>query len=129
MSQIRVNDIRDSAGNNSSTPSQIYNGRAKIWVNFNGVGTVAIRDDYGVNSVSDNGGGDYTVNFSTAFSDNDYVILGCAGSTDSPTPSSGMTAVTIKQGVPLATGSARLSTNYQNGGVHDQDTTCVAAFR
>ena len=73
MSQIRVNDIRDSGGGNSSTPAQIFSGRAKAWVNFNGSGTVGIRDDFNVNTIGDNGLGDYTVNFSTALADSDYV--------------------------------------------------------
>lgn len=74
MSQIRVNDIRDSAGGNSSTPSEIANGRAKVWVNWNGAGTVAIRADYGVNSITDNDTQQYTVNFDTAFSDANYCV-------------------------------------------------------
>jgi hypothetical protein len=40
----------------------------KAWVNFNGSGTLAINSDAGVSSVTDNGTGDYTVNFDTAFS-------------------------------------------------------------
>tara|TARA_R100000700_G_scaffold30824_1_gene37849 strand:- start:257 stop:646 length:390 start_codon:yes stop_codon:yes gene_type:complete len=45
---------------------------AKAWVNFNGTGTVAIRDDFNVSSISDNGTGDYTVNFSNSFSNANY---------------------------------------------------------
>jgi len=76
MSQIRVNDIRDSAGSNSSTPSQIYSGRAKAWVNFNGSGTVAIRDDFNVNTITDNATGNYTINFSSALSNANYTAAG-----------------------------------------------------
>ena len=79
MSQIRVNDITDSGGGNSSTPSQIRSGRAKAWVNFNGTGTVAIRSDYNVNTVSDNGTGLYTVNFSTAMPNASYAAVAAAG--------------------------------------------------
>jgi len=35
----------------------------KAWVNFNGTGTIAIRDSYNVTSLTDNGVGDYTVTF------------------------------------------------------------------
>ena len=35
-------------------------------MNFNGTGSVAIREDGNVSSITDNGTGDYTVNFSTA---------------------------------------------------------------
>lgn len=41
---------------------------AKGWVEFNGTGTLAIDDSYNVSSVTDNGTGDYTVNWATDFS-------------------------------------------------------------
>jgi hypothetical protein len=41
-------------------------GIAKAWVNFNGTGTVAINNSFNVSSITDNGTGDYTVNFTTA---------------------------------------------------------------
>jgi len=46
---------------------------AKAWCNFDGDGTVSIRGSYNVSSVTDNGTGDYTVNFSTAMSDTNFV--------------------------------------------------------
>lgn len=47
----------------------------RAWVNFNGTGTVAIRASGNVSSITDNGAGDYTVSFTTAMPDADYVIL------------------------------------------------------
>jgi len=44
----------------------------KAWVNFNGTGVVAIRDDFNVSSITDNGTGDYTVNFTNALDDANY---------------------------------------------------------
>jgi hypothetical protein len=44
----------------------------RAWVNFNGTGTVAIRASGNVSSISDNGTGNYTVNFSTAMPDANY---------------------------------------------------------
>jgi hypothetical protein len=44
----------------------------RAWVNFNGTGTVAIREDGNVSSITDNGTGDYTVNFTTAMPDANY---------------------------------------------------------
>lgn len=49
---------------------------AKAWVNFNGTGTVAIRDSYNVSSITDNGVGDYTINYGTALNNNNYAISG-----------------------------------------------------
>ena len=51
---------------------------AKAWVNFNGTGTVAIRDDFNVASITDNGTGDYTVNFTTAMANANYCLSGTA---------------------------------------------------
>ena len=48
----------------------------RAWVNFNGTGTVAIRASGNVSSITDNGTGDYTVNFTTAMSDANYVAVG-----------------------------------------------------
>lgn len=48
----------------------------KAWVNFNGTSTVAIRASYNVSSITDNGTGDYTVNFTTAMSDVNYSLVG-----------------------------------------------------
>jgi len=48
----------------------------RAWVNFNGTGTVAIRGSYNVSSITDNGTGDYTISFTTAMSDVNYVVTG-----------------------------------------------------
>ena len=57
---------------NASGTAPIYACRA--WVNFNGTGTVAIRASGNVSSITDNGVGDYTVNFTTAIQDDSYVV-------------------------------------------------------
>jgi hypothetical protein len=46
----------------------------RAWVNFNGTGTVAIRASGNVTSITDNGTGLYTVNFTTAMSDANYTV-------------------------------------------------------
>ena len=48
----------------------------RAWVEFNGTGTVSIRASGNVSSVTDNGTGDYTVNFATAMPDANYSIVG-----------------------------------------------------
>ena len=55
-----------------STSMQTGQQACKAWVNFNGTGTVAIRAAYNVSSITDNGTGDYTVNFTTAMPDANY---------------------------------------------------------
>tara|TARA_B100001939_G_scaffold188478_1_gene162350 strand:+ start:686 stop:1063 length:378 start_codon:yes stop_codon:yes gene_type:complete len=74
MSTLKVATIQDTSGNNSSTPNQVAQGRAKAWVNFNGKGTIAINDDFNVSSIGDNGTGRYTVNFTTAMSNANYAV-------------------------------------------------------
>ena len=51
---------------------------ARAWVNFNGFGTVAIRASGNVSSITDNGVGDYTVNFTNALPDANYAWAGVA---------------------------------------------------
>lgn len=48
-------------------------GVAKAWVNFTGTGTVTINASHNVSSITDNGTGDYTINFTTSFSSANYV--------------------------------------------------------
>ena len=48
----------------------------RAWVNFNGTGTVAIRASGNVSSITDNGVGDYNVNFTTAMPDVNYSVFG-----------------------------------------------------
>tara|TARA_R100001163_G_C5018776_1_gene162198 strand:- start:556 stop:945 length:390 start_codon:yes stop_codon:yes gene_type:complete len=79
MSTLKVNTIQNTSGGSSSTPEQIEQGRAKVWINFNGSGTVAIRDSFNISSLTDNGTGDYSLNYSDAFSNDDYCLAGTAG--------------------------------------------------
>ncbi|CAB4139403.1 hypothetical protein UFOVP345_44 [uncultured Caudovirales phage] len=46
----------------------------RAWVNFNGQGTVAIRASGNVSSITDNGAGEYTVNFANAMPDVNYAV-------------------------------------------------------
>ena len=50
----------------------------RAWVNFNGTGTVAIRGSGNVSSITDNGTGNYTVNFTTALANDDYSAVATA---------------------------------------------------
>ena len=65
-----------SDGTNSTSSTNCIQGSAKAWVNFNGTGTVAIRASYNVSSITDNGTGDYTVNFTNPMSDTNYSFFG-----------------------------------------------------
>ena len=73
--KVRITTLADSSGNSNSTPAEIASGRAKAWVNFNGIGTVAIRASYNVASLTDNGTGDYEIAFTTAMADANYSVI------------------------------------------------------
>ena len=61
--------LQDSSSNSNT---------CRAWVNFNGTGTVAIRADFNVSSITDNGTGDYTVNLTNATPNTNYTITGTA---------------------------------------------------
>lgn len=68
--QLTISTLNDSSGVLATQNGM--SGIAKAWVNFNGTGTVAIRGSFNVSSITDNGTGDYTVNFTTAMPDANY---------------------------------------------------------
>ena len=70
MSTIKVTNLQDTSGGNSSTSEEIFQGRAKAWVNFSGNGTVAIRNNFNVSSITDNGTGNYTINYTNSINAN-----------------------------------------------------------
>jgi hypothetical protein len=79
MSTLKVTNIQsNAAGFNDVVSFQNSSGTqngtlCRAWVNFNGTGTVAIRDNFNVSSITDNGTGNYTVNFTNALADANYV--------------------------------------------------------
>ena len=79
MSQIIATTL--SNGSVSVPTATVVNGSAKAWVNFNGTGTVAIRDSFNVSTITDNGAGDYTRTVSSAFANVDYSSSGGGGLT------------------------------------------------
>jgi len=120
-------EIKDAINATGSAP--IYACRA--WVNFNGTGTVAIRASGNVSSITDNGTGSYTVNFTTAISDGNYdfnasCYSGSGGEGDAVwTPSSGTlgtTGLAIACGVPGTAGVTGFT-------ARDNSVICVSVFR
>jgi hypothetical protein len=69
-----LNTVNITNGTDSITVEGAVKGSAKAWVNFNGTGVVAIRASYNVSSITDNGTGSYTVNFTTAMPDVNYAV-------------------------------------------------------
>ena len=71
---ITTAEIAANAVTTAKLGTAEVSGLCKAWVNFNGTGTVAIRASYNVSSITDNGVGSYTVNFTTALADANYCV-------------------------------------------------------
>jgi hypothetical protein len=69
MSTLTVSNIKATG----ETASRAVSGVAAAWVNFNGTGTIAVRDSVNVASLTDSATGDYLVNFTNNMSNSDYV--------------------------------------------------------
>jgi hypothetical protein len=68
----------DTINNGSQTAKfdDLIYGSAKVWCKFDGTGTIAIDDSYNVDSLTDNGTGDYDVNFTVDFATTNYAVSG-----------------------------------------------------
>ena len=96
MSTIDVANITD--GTDTVATGYVINGSAKAWVNFNGSGTVAIRDSLNVGSITDSGTGVYVINFTNNFSNVNYsATVGSAAGGVTYYPPSDYTASSVKQ--------------------------------
>ena len=81
-SELRVNTLKDAAGNNSIATSFVAGGSAKSFINFNAA-TPAIRKSFNVSSLDDNGTGSFDANFSSAMGDVNYTLTSGSGDTGS----------------------------------------------
>ena len=70
MSEIRVTTISDTAGTGPVALTKQH--AAKVWCNWDGTGTPSIRDSFNSASLTDEGTGVYSVNFSNNMSNDDY---------------------------------------------------------
>ena len=118
MSTAKFNQWLNSDG------SENYKCRA--WVNFNGTGTVEIRASGNVSSITDNGTGAYTVNFTTAMPDANYSAVAC---------SSGNTVDVWSYALPVqTTSSCQIVMKYLTSGsstifADDRSVMSFALFR
>ena len=102
-------------------------------MNLNGTGTVAIRASGNVSSITDNGTGDYTVNFTTAMTDANYSAnVNARGDGNAIRGGGGM--VYLPNATIPTTSALRFSTFYGSsatfeGGISDFDYINVSIFR
>ena len=114
MSTLKTNTIKNT------DDVEMY--LAKAWVNFNGTGTVAIRAAGNVSSITDNGTGDYTVNFTNAMPDVNYSVSGTSSRLNAGDPG-------ILSPISLLVGSAQIQTGIRTVGAFDNSINSVAIFR
>jgi hypothetical protein len=103
----------------------------RAWVNFNGTGTVAIRASFNVSSITDNGTGNYTVNFTTAMPDANYEVSASAS------PDAGTNSIVCNIFSSTGTAYSAPSTSAfligtytrSAGTAADPSSVCVSVFR
>jgi hypothetical protein len=97
---------------------------AKVWVNFDGTGTIAIKASYNVSSLTDNGTGYYYVNFTNNITDANYCVVADSGI-------SGYRANTdiLGSGNQTVSSSQVITSSTEDGTVRDAGIVCLAVFR
>jgi hypothetical protein len=116
----------DASGNflfNSGYGSTAVAYGCRAWVNFNGTGTVAIRGSGNVSSITDNGTGDYTINFTNAMPNTNYSFQSGYGD-----GASSGTVLVRAAAVSFLTGSLRIDT-VSTTAFQDVGVVCVSIFR
>ena len=81
---VDADSITNSTIATTELNADVNKGLCKAWCNMNGTGTVAIRASYNVSSITDNGTGDYTVNFTTALEDANYASVASCSPSSGP---------------------------------------------
>ena len=117
--------ISDSQITEAKLATDQQQGLAKAWVNFNGTGTVAIRDSFNVTSITDNGTGDYTINFTNALANANYAMTGSSGGANS---TSNGAVYQYDQATAKTTSACRIILVSVSGGVVDTPQIAIAFF-
>jgi hypothetical protein len=97
----------------------------RAWVNFDGTGTPAIRASGNVSSITDNGTGNYTVNFATALPDANYTVTTSAGDATA----TNVDALNPSAATAPTTSSVRIIAVRSAVGAYDLVRASVAVFR
>ena len=123
MSNLVVSNISD--GSTSVATGYVVNGSAKQWVNLDQTGTAAIEDSLNCSSITDNGTGWFTINFSNNMANVNYSMTSSANNTTSFfTPSIGIRG---DGAIYKYAGNYQISTAKHDAGV-DCEEACMAVF-
>jgi hypothetical protein len=105
---MKVNGTSGLTFPDTTTLASAGQASVRAWVNFNGTGTAAIRASYNVASITDNGTGNYNVNFTTAMPDANYsAVCGDANS-------GGVGSIQFTGCIAKTTTTAQVVTNAQD---------------
>tara|TARA_Y100001970_G_scaffold273876_1_gene372682 strand:- start:1258 stop:1638 length:381 start_codon:yes stop_codon:yes gene_type:complete len=114
---LRVNTLTDASSNNSIATSFVAQGSAKVWSNQT---TGTANDSHNSSGITDNGTGDFSVNFSNAMSSANYSsTLGGADAN-----SNSAVIVATNNGGGYATGSINYFVVNEDSGATDYGPTC-----
>jgi len=116
MSEILVDNLTGKTaagsivvyGEGGTATTNLQQGLAKAWINFNGTSTIAARDSLNFSSLTDNGTGDYTVTISNATGNNFYAITSHTQRDASTTENSYCSSFQNNYDTAHATGSFRV---------------------
>jgi len=119
MSTIKANTLLHSDGTTTTQPSipALDQRMAKAWVNFNGTGTVAIRDSYNVSSITDIGTGNYRIDLTSSLDNNNYSVVSSIGGN-----------IGFARVHNLSTTTVQLLTYLVSQALTDVDTVCATIF-
>jgi hypothetical protein len=116
------NNTKTTTNSNSASWTS---GSAKVWLNYNHM-TPAIRSSYGVSTVTDNAAGQYTVNFSTNFSNNDYAVAGLTNGTNADANDTYNTYIFNE--TLMALSSCKITNQHSDGTENDLQISTLVFF-
>ncbi len=136
MSNLYVDNIKPSsswnsnelAANNIPDYVSTYTGMSanktgiKVWLNYDHVND-SVKSSFNVSSVDDDSAGNFTINFATSFSDNEYVVSGMTNGTSSD--GNNTYALYLKSNSDMATGSVKIVTQASGGTDLDNLVNCI----
>ena len=114
-SELRVNTLKDAAGNNSIATSFVVGGSAKLWCNW--AGSATVNNSFNTASVTDNGTGNFSINTTSAFANVNYCRAGFAVNTAGTSGVLLDSTTTITQ--TDSTTVISIEVNYLNDGAYD----------
>jgi hypothetical protein len=112
---------------NASGSAPLYACRA--WVSFNGQGTVAILGSGNVSSITDNGTGNYTINFTTALPDANYAIVGSARDPDTGLTTAFGVSIGPSNGIKTTSACQIFTANFATAALGDYPEVNIIVMR